>query len=172
MKRDIQKILKDHELWLRSGTVEGQKANLRGADLRGANLQETNLQETNLQWANLRGADLRESNLQETDLQETNLREADLRESNLRGANLQDTNLQDTNLQGADLREAKFDFSVFPLWCGSFGMKVDDRLIEQLFCHIHRLDIEDCSDEIKRIIKLTNSLKNEFCKRRGDVGKI
>ena len=43
----------------------------------------------------------------------------------------QRANLQEANLQGADL-----DFSCWPLWCGSKGVKVDIKLVWQLLAHV------------------------------------
>ena len=48
---DIQKILDDHQQWLKTDGKEGQRA-----DLRSANLQEANLQGATLWEADLRGA--------------------------------------------------------------------------------------------------------------------
>ena len=100
-----------------SGSEGGQRANLRRADLRRADLQRACLREAYLQWA-----DLREANLQWTDLQ---------------GA----------YLQWADLRGAYLDFSVWPLWCGTKGVKVDRRIYLQLLAHLCAVDVDD--DECK-----------------------
>ena len=56
------------------------------------------------------------------------LREADLRKANLRGA----------NLRGADI-----DFSCWPLWCGSLGVRVDARIARQLAYHFCALACDD-----------------------------
>ena len=73
--------------------------------------------------ANLRGA---------------NLHGADLREVNLRGADLQEADLSGVDLQGADL-----DFSCWPLWCGSRGVRVDARIFRQLAMHLCGVEVED-----------------------------
>ena len=49
--------------------------------------------------------------------------------------------LRGADLSYADLRNANFDFSSFPLWCGSFNFKADMRLVYQLCYHICRLNI-------------------------------
>ena len=59
----------------------------------------------------------------------------------LRRANLRNVDLRNVNLRNADLRNANFDFSSFPLWCGSFNFKADMRLVYQLCYHICRLNI-------------------------------
>ena len=101
------------------GEKDGQRANLSGADLSGANLSGANLTEANLSGANLSGA-------------------------NLSGANLSDANLTDANLSGANL-----DFSSWPLWCGSFGVKADIRLVAQLAKHLAMLDVSLCGGGIR-----------------------
>jgi len=66
-----------------------------------------------------------------------------------------------------------FDFAGFPLQCGSFGMKVDDRLVLQLFCHITRLDISACSEQVRELVQqLPDLAKNGFTKYRSDVAKV
>ena len=95
--------------------------------------------------ADLCGADLRYANLRSADLSS-----ADLKYANLCGANLGD----------ADLRGADLDFSVFPLWCGSFEFKADLRLAAQLAYHFCRIDF-DC-DEAKEAQKAVNNLANKF----------
>lgn len=42
------------------------------------------------------------------------------------------------NLQGANL-----DYSCWPLWCGSLGVKTDRRVAAQLAYHFCRLDCDD-----------------------------
>ena len=58
---------------------------------------------------------------------------ADLRGADLRGA----------DLRGADLRGADLDFSCWPLWCGSVGVKVDARIAAQLAAHFCALVCDD-----------------------------
>jgi Pentapeptide repeats (8 copies) len=106
--------------------VDLRYANLRGADLRGADLRDADLR-----YANLRGADLRGADLRDADLRGADLRDADLRYANLRGVDL-----RYANLRGADLRGADLDYSCWPLWCGSKGVILDDRQIDQLCLHL------------------------------------
>ncbi len=58
-------------------------------------------------------------------------------------ADLQEADLQGADLQKADLQGADFDYSCFPLWCGSAGMKFDKRLFCQLVAHLCALDVDD-----------------------------
>jgi uncharacterized protein YjbI with pentapeptide repeats len=78
--------------------------------------------------------------------------------------------LRRANLREANLREANLDFSCFPLWCGSFQMIVDDRLIDQLKCHLKRLNVTNCSKENQEFINSIDG--NEFCKYRNDIEPV
>ena len=144
-KEKLDKILKDHKDWL-SNENKGRRADLQEANLRGADLH----------WANLRGA---------------NLRGADLQEANLRGADLRGADLHWANLRGADLQEADFDFSCWPLHCGSFNAKVDDKLIAQLICHVTRLDTSNCSGGVSEAVDSIKkmAISDLFCEYRNDV---
>ncbi len=121
---------------------------LRGADLRGANLTDADLRGADLRGANLRGANLMGANLRGADLRGANLRGADLRGANLRGANL-----RGADLRGANLRGANIDFSCYPLWCGSLGLKADKRLACQLAYHLCSMQCDDAE-----YIKMRNSI--------------
>ena len=47
------------------------------------------------------------------------------------------------DLSGANLRGANIDFSCWPLWCGSFGVKTDIEQIRRLLYHICRVKCDD-----------------------------
>lgn len=157
-KSDLEIVLKLHKKWL-NDEDGGVCANLIGVDLRRADLKCADLR-----GADLRGADLRRANLGGADLRRADLRRANLRRTNLIGANLSNADLRCANLIGADL-----DFSVFPLWCGSFDIKVNRRLVVQLLYHICRLECED--EEIINLQKSLLPLANEF-HRVGECGKL
>ena len=114
--------------------------------------------------ANLRGADLRIADLRGADLRIANLREADLR-----GANLREADLWRADLEGADLKGANLDYSCWPLWCGSLGVRVCKRIAAQLAYHFCRLVCDD-----PEVIAAQNALiplANQF-HRVDDCGKI
>ena len=139
--QELQRVLAEHAKWVsREG---GQRANLKGADLQGADLQGANLQRANLVGANLRGADL----------QDANLRDANLRRADLRRADLRHAGLQDAELRGADLEGADLDFSVWPLWCGSIGAIVDDRIQRQLLYHAYATDNPEQDADIAELFQ-------------------
>lgn len=121
-KEELNKVLELHRKWL-NHEEGGKCADLRGLSLRNANLRGANLREVNLSLANLIGADLRWADLSGADLNG-----ADLRLANLRGANLSMANL---------------DYSCWPLWCGSKGVRVDKRIAAQLAYHFCWLDCDD-----------------------------
>ena len=85
---------------------------------------------------------------------------ADLRHADLSYANLSYANLRYADLSYADLRSANLDYSAFPLWCGSFGVKVDIRLGAQLAYHFCRLDTEN--EDVKKAQKALKILANKF----------
>ncbi len=104
------------------------------------------LHHEDLSYADLSYADLSYANLQGTDLHGANLRGADLYGANLHGA----------NLRGADI-----DFSVWPLWCGSIGVKTDKRIAAQLL--YHALDaMANCTDACVRDMALRHEDLLEF----------
>ena len=151
---DLDRILSEHAKWLAGDG--GGRADLRDADLRDADLRG----------ANLRRADLWRANLQDADLRDANLRGADLRDADLRGADLRDADLRGADLRGADLRGTDLDFSCLPLWCGSFGMKVDDNIACQLIAHLRRLDLSGCGEDVRAAINsLPAEMANQICSR-------
>ena len=73
------------------------------------------------------------------------------------------------NLSRADLSDADLDFSCLPLWCGSFGIKVDDRLLHQLCYHICKLDSN--TDDFKAVKTALTNYANKF-HRVEECGRI
>jgi hypothetical protein len=114
---DLQKILKDHEIWFDSMGEKGVKADLRGKNLQNTNFEvarliEADLMGGNFTSSNFSGADLRGANLQDAILVNatfcgTNLEEVDLMWSISKCADFSGANLSGSYLNGADLREAR-----------------------------------------------------------------
>ena len=124
--------------------------------------------EKHLKWLrNEEGANLERANLVGANLECANLECAHLERAHLEGANLERANLVGANLVGAIL-----DFSCLPLWCGSFGMNVDDRLISQLVAHITRTLVKKPNKRTKEILKLLKPYADDFCEYRTDVKKL
>lgn len=96
--------------------------------------------------------------------------ENDGERANLRGANLRYANLRYANLRGADL-----DYSCWPLWCGSLGVHIDDRLAKQLLYHLlyNAAYSKNISEEVKNALLKPDivALANEF-HRVDECGKI
>ena len=128
--------------------ASGCKKAILDYDLTGADLTNANLRDADLRGANLTGADLTSANLRDADL-----RDADLRGADLRGADLTGADLTSANLRGADLRGTDIDFSCYPLWCGSLGLKADKRLACQLAYHLCSMQCDDAE-----YIKMRNSI--------------
>lgn len=169
LTKDEIAILQRHANWIQSNGKYGERANLCDANLRGANLRG----------ADLRGADLRGANLCDANLCDANLCGANLRGANLCRADLCDANLYRADLcradlRGADLCRADLDFSCWPLWCGSKDVKADDRLVAQLFFHVTRLDVSQCSGGVKEAMEHVRemAISNLFCEHRNDILKI
>ena len=144
---EIKVVLERHKKWWADDSA-GSRAYLQGADLQEADLQEADLRKAYLQGAYLRGANLQGANLQEACLQGADLQWADLRGANLQGADLQGANLRgaylrSAYLQGADLRGADLDYTSWPLYCGSKGVKVDARIAQQLAAHLCAVVCDD-----------------------------
>ena len=99
--------------------------------------QGISLSGSDLSYSKLSGSDLRGSDLRGSDL-----RGSDLRGSDLRGSNLRGSDLRDSNLRGSDLRGSDIDFSCLPLWCGSKGIKIDERQAKQLFMHVFNIGLK------------------------------
>ena len=105
-------------------------------------------------------------NLCNVDLRYAGLRDADLRYADLRYADLRNADLSGADLRYADLSYADLDFSCLPLWCGSFNIKTDMKLVYQLCYHICRLNIVNKngsqSKTGKTIQKLLTQYANKF----------
>lgn len=52
-------------------------------------------------------------------------------------------NLRGANLRCADLQGANIDYSCLPLWCGSKGIIVDQRIAAQIAAHFCALSCDD-----------------------------
>jgi uncharacterized protein YjbI with pentapeptide repeats len=117
IRKNLEKILAAHALWLATRDLaseerQGERADLTEANLQGADLSKANLRDANLQGSNLSEADLRDIDLSGADLWAVNFIEADLSGANLRkamlhGAIFWGANITEADLTGADLSMAK-----------------------------------------------------------------
>jgi len=115
-------------------------ANMTGADLTGANMTGANLTRANLTGANLTGA---------------NMTGAYMSHANLTGATMTDANLTRANMSCANMTDAILDFSCWPLWCGSFTVRIDAQIAAQLAYHLLRVWPDAKTD----LVSLANSWK-------------
>ena len=164
-KAELDKILDNHKLWLKTNGEEGERADLRSADLSSADLR----------YADLRSADLRSADLRYADLSYADLRSANLSYADLSSANLRYANLSYADLSYADLSSANLDFSAFPLWRGGLDVNIDDKQATQLLYHLVRnvQYSKNTSAEMKKLCKLKSIIKkaNEF-HRVQECGKV
>lgn len=65
-------------------------------------------------------------------------------------------NLYEADLRGADLHGADLDFSCWPLWCGSFDVKLDAEQQKQLLYHLLRTEGPLTEELRKRNADLVN----------------
>ena len=164
-QKELNKILDDHKLWLKTNGEKGARANLRYA-----NLSYAELSSANLSYAELSSANLSYANLRYADLRYANLSYADLRYANLSYAELSSANLSYANLRYADL-----DYSAFPLWCGGLDVHIDDRQATQLLYHFIRnvKYSKNTSKALKKMCRIKSLVKqaNQF-HRVNECGEI
>ena len=77
------------------------------------------------------------------DLDGADLDGADLIRADLDGADLDGANLTRANLTGAYLTGANIDYSAWPLWCGTYNVKVDKNIAAQIAMHFCWLNCDD-----------------------------
>lgn len=118
----VDRFIRLHEEWVRSGHVSGQRANLTGRDCSNqplahaqlaegifvnANFKSTNLLGANVVKANFSGANLEGANLKELKGAHANFHNASLTAAKLGKADLKFANLQSAKLTKADLSDAE-----------------------------------------------------------------
>lgn len=81
-------------------------------------------------------------------------------------------NLCGADLRGADLCEANLDFASWPLWCGSFGVLVDERMVAQLVAHLTRVVPPEDSAYCKAVFDALRPFADRFVEYRPDVRPI
>lgn len=104
-RKNLNKILDSHKLWLETKGKEGEQANLSYTDLSYIDLINVNLSHAILYRAKLNYTNLNYTNLSFCNLEAADLTGAILIGAILFHANLSETNLSNTNLTNTDLRE-------------------------------------------------------------------
>ena len=103
------------------------------------------------------GLDLRGVDLSGADLSGADLTNADLSGADLSDVDLSIADLTNADLSGADLRNADIDYSCWPLHCGSFDVRVDANIFDQLVYHICRLKCDERADVQKQLAIVANN---------------
>ena len=115
MKSDVlEKMLADHERWLRSNSEEGERLNLPDKVLRDVDFSGRNLSGANFASANLTGANFRGANLYDVNFYCANLTDADLSDANLTEAQLSSANFTGAKLSPSIRHCWNFHHAVFP----------------------------------------------------------
>jgi uncharacterized protein YjbI with pentapeptide repeats len=112
-RKDLDKILLDHSVWVLSKGRSGKLADFRNNSLDGVNLEMANLpfaemQSASLKGAYLQGANFRKAKLMQAKLTGARLDGADFEEANLPGADLRFSVCTGANFTGANLRRSNF----------------------------------------------------------------
>jgi len=104
------------------------------------NFTDCNLSCIKMPYANMTGA---------------NMTGAYMSHANLTGATMTDANLTRANMSCANMTDAILDFSCWPLWCGSFTVRIDAQIAAQLAYHLLRVWPDAKTD----LVSLANSWK-------------
>ena len=155
------------------------RAELNDAELIGAELSSSNLNNAKLNSANLFGANLISANLIGTNLIDANLAGANLSHAKLDNADLTNADLTNAELTNVELNSAKlndtnFDFTAWPLWCGTLNIKWADRIFSQLLYHLCSGDHSSLNSEQQKLIfeLKQNPLTSKFCDYRNRLPKL
>jgi uncharacterized protein YjbI with pentapeptide repeats len=114
---ELKRMLVNHELWLKTHSLGGKRADLSNTRLQdlslgGVNLQGADLENADMRYTNLIGANLYGANLTDANLIGANLTDANLFCANLRGADFTNAKLQGADLRGADLCHTNFNGTI------------------------------------------------------------
>lgn len=156
-KEELCTRLELHRKWI-NGEPGGERLDQLGLtqmvdDLRGYTLQKAILPGATMWGVNMQEVDMRGIYLRDAHMLCSDLQSADLRGADLMNANFLGVNLFGADLRGANLEEANLYGSCWPLWYGSFDVKVCKNIAAQLAYHFCKLDCDD-----PEVIKAQNAL--------------
>ena len=89
-------------------------------------------------------------------------------------ADLSYADLWGADLSDANLRNADLDFSCWPLWCGSIGVKVDEKIARQLMYHTlivmldSGIEIPETKEKLIKFANDSHVVTRYNCKKLGD----
>lgn len=108
---ELKKVLELHEIWMHSGGLKGERADLSSTDLSGKYLENVDLTDAIMRHSNLRSANMKNSDLTGADLRYANMRGANLSGANMTNSYLTGAILAGASLTNADLRNADMRFT-------------------------------------------------------------
>lgn len=122
-KQQLDEILKNHKIWLKSNGKHGKRGDLSHKNLNSLKLSKLNLSGINLSYSNLVGTDLSETNLSNSKMSDVDLSNAILVKTDLSNAiltyayiinaNLTEASLAQANLSDSDLSGSNFSKTSF-----------------------------------------------------------
>ena len=108
-QEELNKILDEHELWVKSCATKGKQADLSGEHLEGLAFDDRALSQASFRGAYLDGAKFIDAILVGVDFEGASLVDTDFSCANAWGANFNETNCKDTVFLSANLTEASFE---------------------------------------------------------------
>lgn len=108
-QEELNKILDEHELWVKSCATKGKQADLLGEHLEGLAFDDRALSQASFRGAYLDGAKFIDAILVSTDFEGARLAHADFSCANAWSANFNETNCQNAVFLSANLTEASFE---------------------------------------------------------------
>lgn len=108
-QEELNKILDEHELWVKSCATKGKQADLSGEHLEGLAFDDRALSQANFAGADLEGACFIDAVLVGTNFEGARLTHADFSYANAWSANFNETNCKDALFLSANLTEASFE---------------------------------------------------------------
>lgn len=168
---ELNKILKDHKLWLDSNMTKGKQADLSNIDLRLLKFCDLDLHWVNLIKADLRCVYLNDANLSCAILCGANLSYADLRYADLVGADLSGANLSYANLCDANLYSA--DLSGANLWNATLDK--EEQIRKGIILQEKMIGWKKCQDDVLVKLEIPKgavvfSINNNKC--RTNIAKV
>ena len=108
-QEELNKILDEHELWVKSCATKGKQADLSGEHLEGLAFDDRALSQASFRGAYLDGAKFIDAILVGVDFEGASLVDTDFSCANAWGANFNETNCKDALFLSANLTEASFE---------------------------------------------------------------
>ena len=108
-QEELNKILDEHELWVKSCATKGKQADLSDEHLEGLAFDDRALSQASFRGAYLDGAKFIDAILVGVDFEGANLKNTDFSCANAWGANFNETNCKDALFLSANLTEASFE---------------------------------------------------------------